>query len=314
MNPPNENLPTADPEPEEIFPSPMTAVGLSLAGLFASSFVASLALASGLIESSSLMAAMGLGYALGLGGVATLASQRVAQPHSLRLGLQGFSPSLLGALFCLLPVVLLVSELDNYWKILMPITPEFEELRQEMNLFMNPDSPFAAAETATVALGIVPIVEGFFFFGVIMQGLVSRMGRLRGLFLTAVLYSLVHFPASGAPGDTLVPLTSWLTLGTLMGLSRLASGSILPPIGLAAGFSAIHLIANSGQEWFSIPGFNAPGEHTSTLLLLLALCSVGLGVQQLWQEALEQPTSIPIPKESRHAHEEEDDDDGGFFF
>ena len=195
----------------------------------------------------------------------------------------------------------------------MPITPEFEELRQEMDSLMNPDSPFGAAETATVALGIVPIVEGFFFFGVIMQGLVTRLGRLRGLFLTAVLYSLVHFPASGAPGDTLVPLTSWLILGSLMGLSRLASGSILPPIGLAAGFSAIHLIAGSGQEWFSIPGFNAPGEHTSGLLLLLAACSVTLGVRQLWQEALKRPTSIPIPKESRST-QEEDDDDGGFFF
>lgn len=310
MNEPTRNSRAAGKTPAEIFPSPMAAVMLSLAGLFASSFVASLALASGLVDPSSLMAAMGIGYALGLGGVATLASQRVAQPHGLRLGLQGFSPALLGALLCLLPVVLLVSEIDNYWKIIMPITPEFQELRQELESLMSPGSPYALAETATVALGIVPIVEGFFFFGLIIQGLVARLGRGRGLLLTAVLYSLVHFPASGAPGDTLVPLTSWLVIGALMGLARLASGSILPPILMASAFSAIHLVADWGAESLPIPGFNAPGEHTSGFLLLGALSSVALGVRQLWQEALTQPIEIPIPKESPAVEE----DDDGFFF
>jgi len=280
---------------------------LTLAGLFAASFVASLTLASGLIERSSITAAMGVGYALGLGGMATVASQRIPEPHAVRLGLQSFSPRLLGALFCLLPVVFLVSEMDNYWKILMPITPEFEELRQEVQALMKPTSAFALAETATVALGIIPIVEGFFFFGVIMQGLVGRLGRLRGLFLTAVLYSLVHFPASGAPGDTLVPLTTWLILGGVMGLARLASGSILPAIGLAAAFSAIHLAADLGREAMPIPGFNAPGAHTSGTILVLALVSVSLGVRQLWGEALERPTRIPIPPESPDRPENDGD-------
>jgi len=204
-------------------------------------------------------------------------------------------------------VVFLVSEMDNYWKILMPITPEFEELRQEVQALMKPTSAFALAETATVALGIIPIVEGFFFFGVIMQGLVGRLGRLRGLFLTAVLYSLVHFPASGAPGDTLVPLTTWLILGGVMGLARLASGSILPAIGLAAAFSAIHLAADLGREAMPIPGFNAPGAHTSGTILVLALVSVSLGVRQLWGEALERPTRIPIPPESPDRPENDGD-------
>ena len=306
----HETHPKPPPDPDEIFPGPFAAFMLSLAGLFAASFVASLTLAAGLIEPTSLMAAMGVGYALGLGGIATLASQRIAQPHNLRLGLQGFAPALIGALFCLLPVVFLVSEIDNYWKIIMPVTPEFEELREEMVALMNPESSFAVAETATVALGIVPIVEGFFFFGVIMQGLVGRLGRLRGLFLTAVLYSLVHFPASGAPGDTLVPLTTWLILGGLMGLARLASGSILPPILLAAAFSAIHLVADLGRESIPIPGFNAPGAHTSGWILLMAAVSVGLGVKQLWHEALKRPVLIPIPREEPRVEEEDD----GFFF
>lgn len=290
----------------------MAAVMLSLAGLFASSFIASLALASGLVGDTSIMAAMGIGNALGLGGVATLAAQRIPQPHSERLGLQGFSPALLGALLCLLPVLFLVSEIDNYWKGLVPASPEFEALREEMKALMDSDSPFALAQTSIVALGIVPIVEGFFFFGVILQGLAARLGRVRGLLLTAVLYSLVHFPASGAPGDTLVPLTTWLTLGGLMGLARLASGSILPVILLASAFSALHLAADLGRETMPIPGFNAPGEHTSWLILFPAILSVWLGVRQLWDEALKRPVIIPIPKPAPSDDREEED--SGFFF
>ena len=290
----------------------MAAVMLSLAGLFASSFIASLALASGLVGDTSIMAAMGIGNALGLGGVATLAAQRIPQPHGERLGLQGFSPTLVGALLCLLPVLFLVSEIDNYWKGLMPASPEFEALREEMKALMSSDSPFALAQTSIVALGIVPVVEGFFFFGVILQGLAARLGRVRGLLLTAVLYSLVHFPASGAPGDTLVPLTTWLTLGGLMGLARLASGSILPVILLASAFSALHLAADLGREAIPIPGFNAPGEHTSALILLPALFSVWLGARQLWQEALKRPVIIPVPKPAPGADREEDDSE--FFF
>jgi len=296
----------------EIFPSPMAAVALSLAGLFAASFVASLALASPLMGPSSLMGAMGVGYAVGLGGVATLAARRVPQPHQLRLGLQGFAPTLVGGLICLLPALILVSEIDNYWKLIMPVSPEFQELREEMKALMHSDSPFAVAETATVALGIVPIVEGFLFFGVILQGVVARLGRGRGLLVTAVLYSLVHFPASGAPGDALIPLTTWLILGGLMGLARLASGSILPPILLAAAFSAIHLAADYGREAFPIPGFNAPGEHTPDMILLLSVVSVALGVRQLWGEALKQPIVIPVPAPA--VPDPDDEEDTGFFF
>jgi membrane protease YdiL (CAAX protease family) len=309
---PTRASPASAPDPEAVFPSPMGAVMLSLAGLLASSFIASIALASGLVSESSLMAAMGVGYALGLGGVATLATRRIPQPHNQRLGLQGFSPGLIGPLLCLLPVLLIVSEIDNYWKLVMPVSPEFEELRREMQALMSSDSPFALAQTSIVALGIVPTVEGFFFFGVILQGLVGRLGRLRGLFLTAVLYSLVHFPASGAPGDTLVPLATWLILGSLMGLARLASGSILPVILLASAFSALHLAADLGREALPIPGFNAPGAHTSGLILLPALISVWLGVRQLWQTALDRPTRIPIPKPAPLV--ESEDDDGDFFF
>ena len=307
-----QDAPPPVQSPEEIFPSPMAAAMLSLAGLFASSFIASLALASGLVGETSIMAAMGIGSALGLGGVASLAAQRTPQPHAERLGLQGFSPNLLSALLCLLPVIFLVSEIDNYWKGLMPASPEFDALREELKALMSSDSPFALAQTSIVALGIVPVVEGFFFFGVILQGLVARMGRLRGLLLTAVLYSLVHFPASGAPGDSVVPLTTWLTLGGLMGLARLASGSILPVILLASAFSALHLAADLWREAMPIAGFNAPGDHTSWLILLPALISVWLGVRQLWQEALTRPVMIPIPKPVPGDDHEEDD--SGFFF
>jgi membrane protease YdiL (CAAX protease family) len=292
---------------EEHFPGPMAAFGLALAGLLSSSLVASIAMSLGFSGKSSLMAAMGIGYGIGLGGVATLAAQRVPEPQMQRMGLQNFSPTLMSSLLCMLPLLILISELDNWWKLTLPVSPEFEEVREQMKALFNLNSPYAMIQTAIVALGIIPVVEGFFFFGVILQGVVGRLGRGRGLLVVAILYSLVHFPASGTPGNALIPLTTWLAVGGALGLVRLASGSILPAILLSSGYSAIHLIADVGRESFPIPGFNAPGDHTPLWILLPSAALVWVGAKQLWTEALRQPMQIPIP-------EQKDDLDEGFHF
>ncbi len=65
----HETHPKPPPDPDEIFPGPFAAFMLPLAGLFAAPSVAAAPLAAGVIEPTSLMAAMGVGYALGLGGI-----------------------------------------------------------------------------------------------------------------------------------------------------------------------------------------------------------------------------------------------------
>ena len=277
------------------FPGPFAATGLALTGLFLSSLIASLLASAGLAGRSPLMASMGIGYALGLGGIATLAAQRVPPPHDQRMGLRAFDLKLLPAMAALLPTLILLSEFNVYLEWVLPPSPEFLELREQMKSLLQIDSTFSAIQTLIVAVGIIPIIEGFFFFGVLQQGVTAKMGRLRGAMLTTVLYSVVHFPASGAPGDSLVPLPSWLIIGGLLCLVRLASGSILPVIGLTSAFSLIHIAAGGPDPLFSIPAFNMPGQGIPGLIFWPSLVVVALGVSSLWKTAQQAPAEIPLP-------------------
>ena len=296
---------SVDPPAEAMFPGPWAAFLLCLAAIFATS------LFFALFETEfDFIAALGLGQAIGLGGVAALAARRVPPPHVERIGLRPFSNNLVFPLLCLLPVVVLISEVDNYVRILLPPTPAVLELQEELIELTRIDSPYAAIQTLIVAMGISPVIEGFFFFGVVQQGLVSRMGKTRGVFLAAVLYAIFHFPAAGGAGGGVVPFASGLTVGCLLALARLGTGSVLAAMGLAGAISGIHLAASQWSESFAIPGFNAPGAHTPLVIVVPCGLAVLYGVRVLVREAASAPISLPIPKEIAEPDEE---DRGGFF-
>ena len=291
---PDSRPPRKADQTVEMFPGPLAGSMLALTGLFLSSLIASIMAGSGIAGSSPLMVSMGIGYALGLGGIATLAARAVPPPHEIRLGLQNFDPNLIPALLALLPSVFLISEFNLYLEWVLPPSPEFTELREEMEALLKAESTFATLETVVVAAGIIPIVEGFFFFGVLQQGIVAQMGRIRGMLLITVLYSVVHFPASGAPGDSVVPLPTWLIVGALLCLIRLASGSILPVILVSSAFSIIHLAATEEDPIFSVPAFNEPGAGIPALVFWPSLIAVVWGISTLWKQAQKTPIEIPI--------------------
>ena len=262
------------------FPGPFAAFLLTLAALFATSLMF-----NAMLEGLDFIAAVGIGQVIGLGGVAALAARRVPPPHTERIGLRAFSPALLPSLLALLPVVIVVSEIDNWVRPIFPPSETVAELQKQFAEQTRIDSPYAMAQTLIVAVGISPVVEGFFFFGVVLQGLVARLGRALGAFVTALLYSLVHFPASGAPGDAIVPIAFALIAGSLLALARLGTGSVLASMGLAAGFAAVHLAAAATAERFPIPGFNGPGEHTPPAIVVPCVVSVLAGTYVLWRRS-----------------------------
>ena len=302
--PPQARSPFILQPDDGIFPGPLAAFMLTLAALFATAIVVSA------LGELNFIAAAGIGQVVGLGGVAILAARRVPPPHTERIGLRGFSPRLIVPLLCLLPVVIVVSEFDNWVRLVVPLSPEFEQLRAEILEMTKMDSTYATIQTVIVAVGLSPVIEGFFFYGVVLQGLVARMGRARGALVTAVLYSIVHFPASGTPGDALVPLASALILGALIALARLGSGSVLAAMLLAGAFAAVHLAAAQFAAEVPIPGFNAGGDHTPAVIVVPSMIAVLYGGWELWRRAATAVANPPIP--ARDPSESEDD--GGFLF
>jgi len=287
------------------FPGPLIALALILVAYMTALSLVTLLVGAGV----QFVAALGIGTAIGVGAVATLAAHRVPEPHAERMGLCGFDWRLIGPLLALLPAVIVISELDNWSRALFPPPPEAAEMRAQLEALLHIDSVYAALQTFIVAVGILPVIEGFFFFGVILQGLVARLGRSRGMVVTAILYSIVHLPVSGAPGDAVSPLSSALILGLIFALARLGTGSILAPILLSSLIEILRIGARALSEQLPIPGFNETGApHTPAVIVIPCVLSLLWGVWVLRRLALQAPPAPPIPEPV------EDDDEHRFHF
>lgn len=263
-------------------PGPWAAVWLTLAAAFTSQLLA--LLIAGPDPSPGVGGiAIGVGLAAGYGGLGTLAARRVTAPADVRLGLRGSAPAYLLPVLLLVPVVLLVSELDNVAHVLFPPPPlpPPDPNAPQARALLSLATPLDLLESAVLVIGLVPLLHEWFFRGVLLQGLVAHLGPAGGLALTALLSAF----ASSAP---LVSFPIWLAavlgafvLGVLQGSLRLASGSILPAIALHMGASACGLLGEAFAERVPIPGFNAPGPHSPPALLAAALASCFLGVALL---------------------------------
>jgi len=272
------------------FPGPFTAFALTLGSVFAAVIATRFVML--LFGVGPSLSSLGIGEALGVGGIATFAARHVAEPQRERLGLRGFDPSFIPWLVMLLPVIVVVSELDNLLQTFMPPPEISEELKQLQEQFMGVGA-LATFETAVVAVGISPVVEEWLFRGVIQQGLVAHLARVRGVLLTAGLYAIVHVgPAPSAPA-TLSPFLASLLLGVVLGTVRLATGSVLAPILLSAGVSALGVFAMK----VPIEGLSAPGSHTSLGLLLPSLAGVAWAMHAMTQQARQAPVALPLPGE-----------------
>ncbi|CAG0979934.1 hypothetical protein MYXO_01793 [Myxococcaceae bacterium] len=262
-------------EPAPPFPGPLAAVWLTIGSWLATTFV----LAT-LVEPLGPIAALGCGLTVGLGLTGTLAARRVPPPQAERIGLRSFKARLLPVLVLLVPSVVLVSELDNVVRTIVSSAEAGDGTTEPAFA-----SGLEAIEALIVMVGILPVLEEFFFRGVLQQGLVALGGPVRGVIAAATLYALGHGNLAGSVAGWLSATAGGLVVGTLLGSVRLVSGSVLACVVLAmaiqaAGFGALRL-----EAWLPIPGFNAPGAHTPFAWLAGAGASVAFGLWLLLREA-----------------------------
>jgi len=222
--------------------------------------------------------ALALGSAAGLGGIGTVAARNVPPPTDRRLGLVGFAPELVLPVLLLVPHVLLVSELDNWVAAAFP-PPTAGTESADVPL----DGLFAVELVLYLAL-LRPVVEEFFFRGVVQQGTVETLGARRGVLLTALLFALFRttFGVSSLP-QALSLVAQGFCEGLLLGGLRLASGSIAPGMILSMLAAGSGLFAIATQESLPIPGFNDGSGHTPLVWLVPAALSVAAGVAWLWR-------------------------------
>jgi len=224
--------------------------------------------------------ALALGLLLGFGGAGTLAARTLPPPAELRIGLVGFAPRLLPALALLVPIVLLASELDN--QVAAQLFPGAKAAA-------TPDpalGPLDMLQWALLTVLLQPVLEEFFFRGVVQQGVVAALGPGRGVLLAAALFALVRTSlfAPDAYHATSLGLQALCT-GLLLGFVRLASGSILPGVLLLTAIEGLGVLSYELRETLPITGFNAGGPHTPVVFLLPAALCVATGLFLLARHA-----------------------------
>jgi len=253
------------------FPSPLAASLLTMMGAF---FTTAIALM--VSDWASPTAAVGIGTVLGLGGAGLLGAVNIPPPHAERVGLRGLRRQQLLPLLLLLPIALLASEVDNVVTALLP-APDVQPEVQEAVDTLSSDTRLALLETALVGVGLVPVVEEWFFRGVVQQGLVATMGAAGGIFVTALFFALGH-GAGLTPQAWVALIAQTLVLGLTFGYARHKTGSLLAAILLHIGVNGMGVAVMAAPQIVAVPGYNAPGAHTPLLVLWPALVSVAAGI------------------------------------
>jgi membrane protease YdiL (CAAX protease family) len=252
-------------------------------------WLASVMAAAPLIGWASPLTALAVGAVVGFGGIGTLVARQLPPPADARLGLRGFPPAFLGVLALLaVSIAILASELDNVVKALLSGVPPAAPT--------EPGEPSASAPAAWLLVeGVIvmvllrPVVEEFFFRGVLLQGLVARYGSAAGIGITALLSAACEaflVLPSGAVSFASIAAQG-LFVGAVLGGVRLASGSLLAAVLLLAAMRAFGGVSVAFADGLTIPGFNAPGPHTPPAFLLLALAGAATGAflaRRAWRE------------------------------
>jgi sodium transport system permease protein len=277
--------------PQRPFPSPFQAALLTLMGSF---FAGAVFLVSA--DWLSPTSALGLGTAVGFGVAGVLGAASVPRPHGVRVGLRGIEPRHLLAVALLVPSVFLAREVGNWVAVLMP-APDAAEVAQEITENLPTDTQLALVETAVVAVGLVPVVEEWFFRGVIQQGLVATAGVRGGIYLTALLFAVGHGGPGISPQAWAGLVAQMLVLGLVLGWARHATGSVLAPILLHVAVNGLGVVTLALPGKLAIAGYDVPGAHLPVALLVPSFAAVSVGAWLLSREHPEPAPPIPLSTE-----------------
>lgn len=166
-----------------------------------------------------------------------------------------------------LPVGLLMSEVDNLIKGVIPI-PERWQLMREQAFSWNSPADFAFLALWTILVG--PICEEILFRGYALSGFRARYGGGKAILLTAILFGLFH-------------LDPWLFLptfmmGMLFGFLAVRTGTIYAPMLVHAANNLLSIAGLSVRRFRDIAWLHESLLPPSVLVASL----VGLGAAVMW--------------------------------
>ncbi|GIW05857.1 MAG: hypothetical protein KatS3mg060_0662 [Dehalococcoidia bacterium] len=168
-------------------------------------------------------------YQIGFLGIALVIARR--RGGLAALGFRAFPPAALLAVATLLFLGLLV---QIAYGLLLQSLGIGQENPQRIDLLVGA-TPVSLAIALLSGAVLAPIAEETFFRGLVLTGLIARLGVTGAVAVSSALFAAAHLVPQVIP-----PI---FILGVLLAILRLWSGSLWPPIALHAAFNAISLLA-----------------------------------------------------------------------
>jgi membrane protease YdiL (CAAX protease family) len=273
------------------FPTPLNAVLITMMGAF---FTTAIAI---MVSSwTTPTAAIGIGTVLGLGGAGLLGAANIPPPHAERVGLRIVSRRQLFALLLMLPIAIVATEVSRTIGAIFP-APDAQQVVEQTVERLPVDTDLAVIETLIVGVGLVPVIEEWFFRGVIQQGLVASLGAVGGILVTAIFFALGHVGSTSVQAGSAL-FAQALLFGLVFGYARHRTGSLLAPILLHIGVNGLGVVAMAAPTLITIPGYNAAGAHAPPWILAPSIGLVALGVWMLSKETVPEIPLVPVLDES----------------
>jgi membrane protease YdiL (CAAX protease family) len=236
------------------------------------------------------VASRALAVVLGTGSIGALAATYIPEPHGPRVGLRRIDARSVFAVALIVPVALLGSEVDNWARLLLGAPSVFGDAAPE------PRSAGLWLQTLLLLVAIEPLIEEWFFRGVLQQGSRERLGATGAMVWCALLFAVyAAFGRATSGADAAAIIAQSFALGMAFGYVRVATGSLLAPILLHASINATAIL---GSQFFPIAGFTAEGTHTDPMILFGAALCCALGVWRLETPPVAEFVEPPGPRDS----------------
>lgn len=203
------------------------------------------------------------------------------------LTVRPFSPALLPAIATTtLGLALVLSETDNIIGELLRLLPGFQDYSHLLKLHEYPLGAFV------LLVVIAPLTEEYLFRGMILRGLLTRQSRAAAVWITALLFGLVH--------ANLPQLFLGVVIGAVFGWWYVRTRSLGPSLIGHALFNSVACVAIQFPDSFSPLGFTLPGQpvvHHPWWLTGGGLVLTGIGLAW-FKSATDSLAMEPPPAES----------------
>lgn len=151
-----------------------------------------------------------------------------------------------------------------------------ERDRLHMEDMMRMDTPLRAISVPLAIVVIAPLSEELVFRGLVLHGLVPRLGTLGALLMSSLLFALFHLHPAVVVYGTIA--------GLVLGAITLRTGSVITSVALHAGVNAVPLLLP--ESILSIRGFNvAQDEHLPLPIVLATTAVSAIALALVWRAA-----------------------------